>query len=126
MKTEPELKKSGFTISGVDRYQKAATDFSSKLFEKCIVLGERDKASDMDREITHEHVREAAAELQRKGRSGLSTKQIVCQILEYVATAIAGAATGILDKPVGVLIFVISVAIGVILFVVRTQVDRVL
>ena len=121
MKTDQELKTAGFTDSGLNRYKKTTEDYCEELYKKGIALGDRDKASDAPREVTHEHIREAAADIQRRGREPQTPWHIWCQVGEYVCAATAGAGAGNLDRPWGIALFGLSLTIGVVLFIVRNQ-----
>jgi hypothetical protein len=124
VKTDAELIAAGFTDSGITRYRNTANGFCDELFIKAVALGDRDKAVDAPREVTHEHVRDAAAKLAERGRKGQSSLQIWCQIGEYVFTATAGVGAAKLDQSWGIILFGGSVALGVILFVVRNTQKR--
>lgn len=121
MKTDQELKTAGFTDSGLSRYKRTAEDYLDELYTKAVALGDRDKASDTLREVTHEHVRDAAITLQRRGREAKSPRQIWCQVGEYVSAGTAGIGAGKLDTTWGIALFGLSLAIGVVLFIVRNQ-----
>lgn len=121
MKTDQDLKTAGFTDSGLNRYEKTVEDYCEGLYTKAVALGDRDKASDTPREVTHEHVRDAASELQRRGREAKSPTQIWCQVGEYICAATAGIGAGKLDATWGIALFGLSLTIGVILFIVRSQ-----
>lgn len=121
MKTDQDLRTAGFTDSGLNRYKKTVEDYCEEVYSKAIALGDRDKASDAPREVTHEHVRDAAAELQRRGRESKTTTQIWCQAGEYVCAATAGVGAGKLDTTWGIALFGLSLTIGVVLFIVRSQ-----
>lgn len=119
IKTDTELDAAGFTDSGTKRYKNTTAVFCDELFNKSVALGDRDKADDAPREVTHEHVRSAATELSRRSSAEQSRLQIFCQVGEYVCSAGAGVGAGKLDTQMGILTFGGSLAIGVILFVVR-------
>jgi hypothetical protein len=124
MKSDDDLKKAGFTESGAKRYAAAETAYCDELFAKSIALGDRDKAPDTAREVTHDHVRSAAAVLAVRGQEGQSTLQVWCQVGEYVCAAFAGVGGGKLDKTWGVVIFGLSLTVGVVLFVIRNTRSR--
>ena len=124
MKTEAELKTAGFTESGGKRYSAATTAYCDELFNKSVAFGERDKALDAAREVTHDHVRGAAAVLAIRGQEGQSTVQVWCQIGEYVCAALAGVGGGQLSQAWGILVFGLSLTVGVILFVTRNTRSR--
>ena len=119
MKTPQELAAEGFTQSGATRYNAATKDYCDQLFAKSIALGENDKAPGSPREVTHDHVRSAAAAMSLRSNNKPRPLSIICQIGEYVCAAVAGIGSGKLDTPPGILMFVLSVALGVIFFVTR-------
>ena len=119
MKSEDELRQAGFTQSGANRYAATATAYCEDLFAKSVAFGDIDKALDTPREVTHDHVRGAAAALAVRGQDGQSTLQVWCQVGEYVCAALAGVGGGKLDLTWGVVMFGLSLTIGVILFVIR-------
>lgn len=119
MKTDQELDQAGFTDSGTTRYKNAVAAYCDELFGKSIALGDRDKAPDTPREVTHEHVRGAAAAIAIRGREGQTPLQVWCQIGEYLCAALAGVGGGKLEASWGTALFGVSLAVGVILFVIR-------
>lgn len=121
MKTDQELQTGGFTESGAKRYRATATAYCEELFSRAVTLGESDKAADAPREVTHDHVRSAAAALGLKGQDKFSGTQVWCQVGEYVCAAAAGVGGGKLEQSWGVLLFGISLALGVVLFVTRNS-----
>ena len=124
MKTDQELQVGGFTESGAKRYKATAVAYCDELFNRSVALGESDKATDAPREITHDHVRSAAAALALKGQDKSDPVQIWCQVGEYLCAAAAGVGGGKLEQSWGVLLFGISLTVGVILFVVRNSRSR--
>lgn len=124
MKTDQELQAGGFTESGAKRYKATATAYSDELFSRAVALGESDKAADAPREVTHDHVRSAAAALALKGQDKSDPVQVGCQVGEYVCAALAGVGGGKLEHSWGVLLFGLSLTLGVILFVIRNSRSR--
>lgn len=124
IKTDQELKTAGFTDSGLNRYKKTVEDYCEEVYVKAVALGDRDKASNSPREVTHEHVRDAASDLQRRGRESKTPTQVWCQIGEYVCAATAGVGAGKLETTWGIALFGLSLTIGVVLFIVRNQEGR--
>jgi hypothetical protein len=124
MKTEAELKTAGFTDSGITRYRNATVAYCNDLFAKSVALGDRDKADDAPREVTHELVRAAASEIARRGQNPHSTLQIRCQIGEILCAAGVGAGASNLDEKWGTTVFVVSIGLGVVLFVIRMTQSR--
>jgi hypothetical protein len=120
VKTEEDLKRAGFTESGIKRYKQTASEYEDALYQKSVTFGDADKASDLTREVTHDHVKAAAHTIAASfGGNEQSTVQIFCQVGEYVAAAFAGLGAGKLDQAWGIAVFGISLSVGVILFVVR-------
>lgn len=120
MKTDEELKADGLTPSGLKRYKDAVADFERTLLEKAILFAQADKASDTNIEVTHDHVRSGAMAMAASLGKGIpSPWAIPVQIGEYLFTAAAGVGGGSLNEPWGTPLFVVSVALAVILFVVR-------
>ena len=124
MKTDQELEQAGFTNSGKTRYQTTTNEFCDTLFVKAVALGERDKALNAPREITHEHVRDAAQAIATTHKDNSTKVQIWCQVGEYVFTAAAGVGAAQLEHTWGIALFGISVAVGVVLFVIRNTQRR--
>jgi hypothetical protein len=124
MKTDEELKDAGFTDSGTTRYKASAKAYCDELFAKAVALGDRDKASDAPREVTHEHVRGAAAVLAIRGQDMQDATQIWCRIGEYICAASAGVGGGNLQQTWGVALFGLSLTVGVVLFVIRNTRSR--
>lgn len=121
MKTDQELVQAGLTTSGLKRYTDAVLDFEKTLLEKAIVFAQADKADDSNIEVTHDHVRSGAMAMAASlGKSKSSAWSVPVQIGEYIFTALAGIGGGSLKEPWGTPLFVLSVAIAVILFVVRS------
>lgn len=120
MKTDKELQDLGFTSSGMVRYKDAMTEFETQLTSKAIAYATASKAPDSDLEVTHDHVRSSAAQLSAtfKGRTS-HPKATLMQIGEYVATAFAGLGAGYSKETWGIVVFVISLVVGVVLFVLR-------
>jgi len=119
MKTDSDLEQAGFTDSGVTRYKNAVTAYCDELFGKSVALGDRDKAVDTPREVTHEHVRGAASAIAMRGRDGQTGLHVWCQIGEYISAALAGVGGGNLGTSWGTILFGLSLTLGVILFVTR-------
>jgi len=124
VKTDQELEQAGFTNSGRTRYQTTTNEFCDTLFVKAVALGERDKAPNAPREVTHEHVRDAAQAIASTHKDSPTRLQIWCQLGEYVFTAAAGLGAGQLQHAWGIALFGISVAVGVVLFVIRNTQRR--
>lgn len=116
-----ELEETGFTPSGKRQFQDTLQDYGRELFDKSVRYGEMDKAPNSPCEITHDHVRASAYTMAKSfGLPVTPHWQIYAQVGEYLCAAIAGAGAGHLDKPLGILIFGISLTLGVVLFVLRS------
>ena len=115
-----ELNIAGFTNSGAPRFNETIEGYSRLLFERAIHFGDIDKATNLPREITHDHVRAAAYSIANSyGKPTKSKWSTVGQIGEYVAIAVAGAGGSNLDDQYGVLAFGVGLSIAVILIVAR-------
>jgi hypothetical protein len=120
LKNLEELEKDGFTASGLSRYQETLEQYSSALHTKSITYGDADKASNMPREVTHDHVRSAAHQIANSfGKDKSSPWWILCQVIEYSLTAISAYALGNTDKEWGTPVFVICAVVAGILIAVR-------
>lgn len=124
MKKDLELKSAGFTDSGAKRYDAATKAYCDELFAKAVAMGDRDKAPDTAREVTHEHVRGAAAILAVRGQDEHTGWQIFSQAGEYICAALAGVGGGKLEHTWGIILFGISLTVGVVLFVTRITRSR--
>lgn len=121
MKTPQELHAGGFTPSGTARYNGTANDYCDELFDRAVALAEADKAPNLPREVTHEHVRNAAVALSARPSTRVSNWAIACQIGEYLCVAAAGVGGGKYEQSGFLILFILSVAFGIILFVSRTM-----
>lgn len=120
MKTDTELEQDGFTQSGRQRYSQTVGDFSDTLHQKAVLYADADKAPGMNREVTHDHVRSAAHAIATVGpRSPHSKSSVVCQVGEYVFTAMAGVGGGQLGQQWGIICFGAGLTAAVVLFVIR-------
>jgi hypothetical protein len=117
---EKQLRNKGFTNSGVTQFCESVRDYCRQLLDRAVHLGDADKAPDMEREITHDHVRGSAHSIARSfGTPPRSKWLITAHVTEYLATAVAGIGAGHLDKPTGIISFGVGVSVAVILVVVR-------
>jgi len=115
-----ELGIAGFTNSGVPRFNETVKGYSGLLFERAIHFGDVDKAPNLPREITHDHVRAAAYSIANSyGKPTTSKWSTVGQIGEYVAIAVVGAGGSNLDNQYGVLAFGVGLLIATVLIVTR-------
>jgi hypothetical protein len=120
MKTSADLEKDGFTSSGLSRYQQTVREYAEALHSKAVTYGDADKAPDLAREVTHDHVRAAAHLIANAfGRPKTSGWWVVCQVTEYVLTAVSAFALGNTTKPWGTPVFVITAVVVGILVAVR-------
>lgn len=120
MKSTEELESDGFTASGLARYQETVKTYAETLHSKAITYGDADKAPDLPREVTHDHVRAAAHLIANSyGKDKVSSWWIVCQVAEYVLTATSAFALGNTGKQWGTPVFVISAVVAGILIAVR-------
>lgn len=120
MKNTEELESDGFTASGLARYQETVKTYAETLRSKAVTYGDADKAPDLPREVTHDHVRAAAHLIANSyGKDKVSSWWIVSQVAEYVLTATSAFALGNTDKPWGTPVFVVSAVVAGILIAVR-------
>jgi hypothetical protein len=120
VKTDQELEEDGFTASGLARYRDTLKEYTDTLHSKSITYGEADKAPDLPREVTHDHVRSAAHLIANTfGRDKTSQWWVVCQVFEYLLTAISAYALGNSAKAWSTPVFVISAVVAGILISVR-------
>jgi hypothetical protein len=123
--TDQELVQAGYTPSGAKRYRETMEAYAKTLHEKSLAFGEASRASDASIEVTHDHVRSAAHSISSTfGREQPSPYSVPIQVGEYFFTALAGIGGGSLKESWGVPLFVVSVALAVILFVVRNTALR--
>lgn len=116
------LENDGFTASGEARFKETIQDYSNTVYKKSVNYGELDKASNMPREITHDHVKSAAHSIaQSYGKDKPTKMQKFSQAGEYIATAIGGAGASHLDKTPGVIAFVVGAILAVLLFSYRVM-----
>ena len=118
--SDEELTEGGFTNSGATRFKETIKGYSDILFQRSIHLGDVDKAPNLPREITHDHVRAAAFSIAKSyGKPPKSKWLVPAQIGEYVAVAVTGAGASNLDESMGMAAFGLGLAIAVILIVAR-------
>lgn len=119
--SEEQLRASGFTeSSGVPRFTETVKEYSNLLFARAVHYGDVDKAPNLAREITHEHVRQAAFSIAKSyGKPAKSKWTTLGQIGEYIFTAVAGVGGGHLDNQLGIAAFGIGLTGAVILVVLR-------
>lgn len=111
------LNSDGFTASGEARFKDTIKDYSDTVYKKSVNYGELDKASNMPREITHDHVKSAAHSIaQSYGKNKPTKIQKFSQVVEYIAIAMGGAGTSHLDKTYGVIACVVGAILAVLFF----------
>src|ERR1035437_6382083 len=120
---DPLLRNEGFTESGCRRYCDSVLDYANTLKTRAVLYAEADKAPDLAREVTHDHVRAAAIALAGR-QTGPSAWGIAGQVSEYLATASAGFSAGNIDTGLGILGFGLSISTAVLLMLVRLVRDR--
>ena len=119
MKSKEELKHDGFTESGIARYEETVKEYSETLYSKSISYGEADKAADLAREVTHDHVRAAAYKIASYPKAKVSPWMVASQVAEYVFTAVGAFALGNITETWGTPLFVGAAVIAGILISVR-------
>ena len=118
--SDDQLRDAGFTNSGVPRFKETVKEYSGLLFQQAVKFGEVDRAANLPREITHEHIRASAFSIAKSfGKPAKPKWFIPVQIGEYISAAIAGVGGGHLDKPLGIAAFGLGLTAGVILVVTR-------
>lgn len=115
---------SGFTDSGVKRYENTVTEYSDILFEKSKKFGEARKASDSAVEINYENVQGAVKVISANfGNEEIPKWKLWAQAGEYLITATCGylgsQATQDNAPSHFTILFVIAAVLGVGLFIVR-------
>ena len=117
---EAQLTQAGFTESGITRYKNTLIEYNKLLFDKSVSFGDLDKAKDLSREVTHEHVKQAAHNIANSyGKPRKPWWMTLVQFGSYLAAIGVGLASGYLDKQNGVIGFAVSFAIGAILFIIE-------
>jgi|SRR5579863_2713030 len=115
---ENALRAGGFTDSGRTRYLDTVTDYAAELKKRAEGYADVDKAPNLAREVTHDHVRQAAVALAGR-REPISKWTIVGQVFEYLATAATGYSVEHLNTVPGIIEFGLSLSLAVILIVAR-------
>lgn len=114
-----------FTTSGKQRFAATVEDYSEQLLTKSVHFGEIDRASGLAPEITHDHVRSAASSISSTfGRAVPPKWYIPANVGEYLLTAASGIGAGHIDKPWGIVTFVLGIAAAVLLIVVRLTLGK--
>ena len=57
---EVQLRSEGFTGSGIKRFSDTVPDYAKQLLDRAVHFADAARATGMQREVTHEHVRGAA------------------------------------------------------------------
>ena len=112
----------GFTESGKTRFKDTINDYATSVFKRSLTLADFDKGENSPREITHEHVRNAAAKLFLKSHRPKWLN--ITTPLEYIATMVAGLSGAYLNTTVGLISFIISISMGVTLIIIRVIVTK--
>tara|TARA_R110002096_G_scaffold199271_13_gene383119 strand:+ start:3192 stop:3575 length:384 start_codon:yes stop_codon:yes gene_type:complete len=119
-KTDQELTGDGFTSAGISRYRQVIDGYTGEVHSKAVRQADAEKASDMPREVTDNHVRAAAHSIASSYGTKVRPKWwIPCHVAEYVFTAVAGVGAGKLDQWWGILMFGVGLGIAVLLIVIR-------
>lgn len=114
------LTRSGFTQSGMDRYNKTINEYNKILFEKSVSQGDFDKAPDLAREVTHDHVKKAAYSIADSYGKPLKPKWLVIvQFFTYLSTGLVGLSSGYLNEGIGQFGFAASLLLGAVCFIVE-------
>jgi hypothetical protein len=95
-------------------------DYAGLLCDRSIRHGEIVKADNMPREITHDHVRASAHSIAATAAPTAKPKWLLfSHVGEYVAIAAAGAGSGYLTTPFGILTFGLGLLGAVLLVMLR-------
>ncbi|WP_444666779.1 hypothetical protein [Flavobacterium columnare] len=122
---QTELTNAGFTNSGSDRYNKSVSEYGKILFDKAVNYGEIDKATNANREVTHEHVKAAAHSIANSFGKPVKSKWIIpLQVGEFLCAAIVGLAGGHIDKTEGLVGFSVAFGLGAILFIIEKSISK--
>jgi hypothetical protein len=117
---EKDLTSDGFTNSGQKKFQETVQDFSNQVYEKAVTYAELSKASGLNREVTHEHIKDAAIKTTRNfGNKEKSSWAYAGHVGEYALTALSGLGAGYIKESWGGLMFGISLGLAVLLIIVR-------
>lgn len=114
--SEDALIESGFTETGREEFKNFTSAFSNSLFDKSKNYGDVVRGK---REITHEHVKQAARKVYNKPLKEEPLLSKVLQIIEYLCTCCVGVGASNFDKNWGKVSFFLSLAIGLIAFITR-------
>jgi len=118
--SEENLDRAGFTDSGKPGFKRTVSDYSTMLFNKAVRLADVHKAEDCPREVTHEHVKEAAVMIAKSyAKPPVSKWFTLMHVLEYICTLIFGFGLAKLDQSWALPVILFAAVIGVILFTVR-------
>lgn len=117
---EADLLSAKYTQTGIQRYKQTIEKYGEQLFKIATLLGEKDKRDGFDREITEQHVRNAAIEMNKSLTKTEKPMWIVfCQIGEYLCTAGVGVGGSNLETKWGICTFGLGLTIGIALFITR-------
>jgi uncharacterized membrane protein YjjP (DUF1212 family) len=123
--SQTELTNAGFTVSGSDRYNKSVKEYGKILFDKAVNYGDIDKASNTNREVTHEHVKASAHSIANSFGKPVKSRWIIpIQVGEFLCAGIVGLCSGHIDKKEGIIGFAIAFAIGAILFMTEKTISK--
>lgn len=120
---DEELDLSGFTKSGKNRFIKTVEDYNELLYKKSISFGESDKATNTEREVTHEHVKAASHSIAKSyGKPVKPTWFPWAKFGQYVAAGLVGLSVKNLTENWGLITFIVSfTAGGLLLFITEKE-----
>lgn len=120
VRSNDELKNNDFTVTGIKRYEDTLNEYENELFNKSIYFAEIDKAADLDKEVTHTHIRNAAIAISNSyGKNKLTTWDKIGQVGELIFTGIGSFGLAKTDEKWGIAIFVISGILVAVLLMIR-------
>jgi hypothetical protein len=110
---DENLDNSGFTNSGKIRFKKTVEDYNQLLFDKAVNYAEIDKATNAQREVTHEHVKAASHSIAKSYGKPLKPSWFPwAKFGQYAATGLVGLSVSNLPDIWALILFVTSFAVG--------------
>lgn len=110
----------GFTATGKKRLTDTIDSYTAELINKSLDFAKTSQVDGMSIEVTHEHVRAAAAKLQNDfGKKPMSGIAVLGNVVEYVCSAGVGLGAGHISQGWGTIVFGLSLAFGILLVSIR-------
>ena len=114
----------GFTNSGKAHFKNILTSYINDLFTKSITHADVDRAENMDREVTHDHMKRAYVSLANRRMDIYSFWVVVVQIIEYVIMALIGVCGSNIASSWGYIGFPLGLFVLAMLILLRTKFIR--